>query len=490
MLERLIENNVLKPIDLFFAEIQSAVSESERIFFATLMAVSRAGSLCLDLDLLPRIDSSLEKEWIAHLVKGAQTACLSPYVFQEGRLFYLEKNFHYENQIATHIKRLFSPTIAYKSQKGGLTDEQHKAVETALSYTLSIIEGGPGTGKTFLITSLISSVEKKMRVILAAPTGKAAARLKIFNPETPCYTLHSLLKISSYSYRQTRSYFSAEILIIDECSMMDTQLFVQLLSSIQPGQRVIFLGDRNQLPPVESGSIFSDLNDQLPTAHLTQCLRSDRTDVLEIARSVLQGDLRFNPIPLSLDLIFNLASKYYPSSTNGVAQQFNIDQFCILSPLREGPFGVNSLNEQIYQFLIKDLKNGEKLPVPILITQTDYDYDIFNGEIGILWITKESIIEAYFPHSKRTISPALLPSYELSYVMTVHKSQGSEFDRVAVLLPKGSEIFGREVLYTAVTRAKLELILCGDFDTFQKTIQQRQQRQSGIKNRIKELYVS
>ena len=512
MLEELLEQNILTQLDLFFADLHAKTS-AERAFLAALMALSREGHLCLDLDhlLLPDVLLAAVKE-------GAKTAS-SPYVRRLGNLFYLEKNFTYETSILHQLKQLSfkvkpldyalsselypnnlknrefdkkgpqnfcseratiaerqgasenknseaNPTQSKTNSSSclGITQEQQNALTLALSNTLSIIEGGPGTGKTFLTSHLVQAMGPSAQVILAAPTVKAAARLKTFNPQATCGTLHSILGLKSQKQlARGSSYIRADLIIIDESSMIDASLMAFFLKSLEVGQRVIFLGDANQLPPVESGSLFGDLVDLLPTAHLTQCLRSDRAEVLQLARDILAGKTIVPHGKLSKEFILQKA----------------LEGFSILSPIREGPFGVNTLNQEIFQQFTHQM--DQLLAVPILITRTDYEAGLYNGEVGVLWRTREKPLFALF--GERKIPASALPPYELGYVLSVHKSQGSEFDHVLALVPPGSETFGKEVLYTAVTRARHSVILCGDQETIDKTVNRSIRRRSGLKLR-------
>ncbi|HEX2580088.1 MAG TPA: AAA family ATPase [Rhabdochlamydiaceae bacterium] len=448
----------LTELDLFFADLH-AKNPSEKAFLAALMALSREGHLCLDLDHLPFPDAAV--------IEGAKTAS-SPYVRRLGNLFYLERNYADETRILNQLKQLsFKVKPLDYASPPGLTAEQQNALTVALSNTLSIIEGGPGTGKTFLTSHLVKAIGLSAQVILAAPTGKAAARLKVFNPEATCGTLHSILGIKSQrQLARGNSYVKADLIIIDESSMIDAKLMAFFLGSLEVGQRVVFLGDGNQLPPVESGSLFTDLVDLLPTAHLSQCLRSDRIEVLQLARDVLAGTTIAPHEKLSKEFILQKAQ----------------EGFSILSPIREGPFGVNQLNQEIFQFFYHRM--GQLLAVPILITRTDYEAGLYNGEVGMLWRTKEKSLYAVF--GERKIAASALPPHELGYVLSVHKSQGSEFDHVLALVPPGSETFGREVLYTAVTRARQSVILCGDQETINATVGRSSQRRSGLKIRWKD----
>ncbi|HUD00971.1 MAG TPA: AAA family ATPase [Rhabdochlamydiaceae bacterium] len=461
MFEQFLEQNILTPLDLFFADLQ-AKTMNERAFFAALMAVSREGHLCLDLDHL-----TLPDALSIPVLEGAKTAS-SPYIRRLGNLFYLERNFDDETRILNQLRQLSFQVKPLDYSPSGLTEEQQQALNLALANTLTIIEGGPGTGKTFLTSHLVKAMGPGAHVILAAPTGKAAARLKQFNPQSTCGTLHSILGIKSQrQLARGSSYVQADLIIIDESSMIDAKLLAFFLGSLQVGQRVVFLGDGNQLPPVESGSLFGDLVDLLPTAHLRQCLRSDRAEVLRLAQDILAGKQIAPHQKLSKEFILQKALE-------------NKDQqFCILSPVREGPFGVNVLNQEIFQLFYRQMK--DLLAVPILITRTDYEAGLYNGEVGILWRSREKLLYAEF--GDRKIPASALPPYELGYVLSVHKSQGSEFDHVLALVPPGSETFGREVLYTAVTRAKHSVILCGDQETIDKTISRSSHRRSGLKLR-------
>lgn len=469
MLLALLEQNLLTPLDLFFADLHPEALPSQKVFLATLMMLSRAGHLCLDLDRL-----SLEATWKQEVISGVT---ISPYIHQEGSCFYLKKNYVAETQILHHLERLTSCAKPLDiAPPSTLNAEQQKAFTNALSHSLSIIEGGPGTGKTFLTSHLVQAFlqeKSEARIILTAPTGKATARLKQFNSNASCGTLHSLLGIrSEKKLARGRSYLAADLIIVDESSMIDVHLLAFFLASLEPGTRVVFLGDAHQLPPVESGSLFGDLVDLVPTAHLKTSLRSDRIEILHLAQQVLAGQTIHPHQPLSKQFLIEQALK----------------SVVILSPLREGPFGVNQLNETIAHHFLRNLKPLETLAVPILITRTDYNLGLYNGEMGTLWRTVEKPLYAEFPTPEgvRKIPASALPSYELGYVLSVHKSQGSEFNEVVIALPPGSEAFGREVLYTAITRAKNSVILCGDEETVNKTVERSHQRLSGLSKRFKQ----
>lgn len=441
-------------IDHYFAEKMGARDENEKTFLSALMKVSREGDLCLDLT---RCDEKV--------VLGAQTFS-SPYIHRFENFCYLKRNWVYETRVIKHVSRLLREAASINYNSSELASEQQKAVSSALSHYLSIITGGPGTGKTFIARHLIQAVvqekgEDKARLILAAPTGKAAMRLQEKNPDILCGTLHALLGIrSERDFVREGSYLNADLIVVDECSMIDIRLFSYFLASIPKGVRVVLMGDCDQLPPIESGNLFADLIDLVPTAKLTISLRSDKKEILNLATAIRNG--LWNGEILPLEAIWKEISSQ------------SWDKMRILSCVREGPWGVNTVNRQIFDHL----KRREE-PVPILITRTDYNLGLYNGETGYLKGQR-----AFFSEGKE-FPITLLPPYEKAYCLSVHKSQGSEFDSIFLLVPPGSEVFGREMLYTAVTRACSTIKVFSNSETIQKTLQRVGRKISGIRARLK-----
>lgn len=441
MFDELIAEGFLEPIDLYFADLHALGSQEERAFLAAVMQSARQGHLCLDLQhIVP------QGAWARAVLAGAGAS--SPYIVTHDDLVYLEKNYRFETEVLSEIKRLVGPAPLPKVE-AHLTEDQKAAFDLARREKLSIIAGGPGTGKTYLVTELVKSFGENSRIILTAPTGKAAARMKEKNPQAICGTLHSILGMVP-GQEEHRSFIQADLIVIDEASMIDINMMRAVLKSMLTGQRVVFLGDGNQLPPVESGSVFNDLIDLVPTAHLSKSLRSERVEILELASSILQGVAPLPQGPLSIETL----------KQHGFAT--------ILTPLREGPWGVKSLNKQLM---------GSRKEAPILITRNDTETGLSNGDMGKLISSSHALInEQIFPIGA-------LPSYELAYALSIHKSQGSEFDHVVVLVPPGAEVFGREALYTAVTRARESVTILGDAEVIAKTVEHSSQRRSGIKKR-------
>ncbi|CAM0117922.1 ATP-dependent RecD-like DNA helicase [Rhabdochlamydiaceae symbiont of Dictyostelium giganteum] len=470
LIDTLLKEGYLEPLDLYFASLHDLSQEEETALLAAVMQSAREGHLCLNLNAIPLPLHDKKEEWRQLVLKGSTLPIKSPYLVRQDERIYLQKNYQYETDILHELKRLRGKEpLAFCSTT--LESEQKTAFELVREHKVSIIEGGPGTGKTYLTSELVKSFGEGASILLTAPTGKAAARLKENNPAHISGTLHSLLGVrASQNLFIKKSFLEADLIVVDESSMLDAKMMRFLLKSLPNHQRIVFLGDGNQLPPVETGSLFCDLIDLVPTAHLKKCHRSDRKEVLEMAQTVLRGDMPSLEGNLSWENITQFIKCY---QHEGV----------ILTPLRQGPWGVEALNQRIDQ-MIQDTFSKERV-VPIMITRNDAALGLSNGDMGLLRIQQETPLEAEFTLGKevKRFSCSQLPPYEISYVLSVHKSQGSEFPHVLALVPPGSERFGKEMLYTAVTRAKESIHLLGDQEIVKKTLKVSSYRSSGLKNR-------
>lgn len=423
--------------------------------------------------------------------------------------YYLQKNYVFETKIIKNLKNLVfqKPENVFFEDKffkileneNFLNLEQKKAIENAFQNSFSLILGGPGTGKTYvaahiidiLSKSLDSSKKETFKIVLTSFTGKATSHLKskilrsTKDIQIKAKTLHLLLHLreekTNYFDEKKLNY---DLIIVDEASMLDLKLTAHLLESIKEGARVIFIGDPYQLPPIESGSIFAEIANikNIKTAHLREAHRFENTKILDIANAIKKADDKsLDDLLLSNSCFYdlenaNLSKKiildiFLSSFIKPTSNEMKIDEifenlqdFKILSAIKKGPFGVETLNFEIFSHLYSKTQINDYLFVPIMISKNNYNLDLFNGQIGILQIQKTidgpSKKKAFFQIDDKIISfEAFCLNYEYAYSISIHKSQGSEFKKVIIVIPDGSEKFGKELFYTALTRAKNEFFI-------------------------------
>jgi len=444
-LSKLVENGELLPIDLAYAEKMATIEEEAAIHCGLLLAL-RKGHLCLDLSHLDEFPPLFQQL----IQKGANGKTR----------FSLPKSRHFEEKIIDNLRRLLN--LSHEpltcTPAPDLNDEQQEALRKSLTNPFCLITGGPGTGKTYTASQIVEAFRShgKTNILLTAPTGKAAAHLSTIT-QTEGKTLHRLLQVRGpLDYLQEPEPLEADLVIVDEASMIDPPLFARLLAAIGPGTTLILMGDKNQLPAVQGGSLFADLLDtKIPSTTLQTCMRSDRTEILDLAQSILTGasgdirtlDLGFGESDLEkiYQNLWNYAKKHAPTNWQEAPNSFRI-----LSTLRKGPLGVDALNRYLFE-------QFSASQAPILITRNDPRTGLTNGETGVLIDSKI----AHFA-GKDPLPIDQLPPFEYAYCLSVHKSQGSEYDHVLLLVPEGSEAFGREVIYTAVTRAKTHVDIDGN----------------------------
>lgn len=506
IVEELVEKKCLLPIDLQFAvRLFPDAQEDETLLFALLLAISREGHLCLKVEeqIFPSLAFCGElRQQVEEKVRAAfarlpiEGDLRRPYYRFQNSL-YLQKNWIFETKVLQHVRRLSAekPEIVFKGemQAGSLNQEQKQAVTHALENTLTLITGGPGTGKTFTAASIVTHLLKVLepeQIVLAAPTGKAAARLTASLKSQgitslTCTTLHALLNIRSAEEMESEEkILLADLLIIDECSMLDAPLFARLLSAVKRGARLVLMGDSSQLPPVNAGSLFADLTQSLPCVVLRQSLRTEQGEILRLSQAIREGNSE--EVAKSVQEIRGeerfLAHFPGPSAEkpDPLALLERMDDFRLLSPVREGPYGVDQLNRRIAGYFHEKMRPGDFLAVPILIVRSDRRLNLYNGETGILLRGEE---KAYFSEG-RVFPVALLPSFEYAYCLSVHKSQGSEYENVFLALPPGSEVFGRELLYTAVTRARQTVVIEGSREIVYKVMERSSRRASNLQERL------
>lgn len=476
----------------------------------------------------------------------------------EGRL-YLARYYDHEIKLAKRLCHFAQATPAQASpelagldalfppQPDGQEDRQREAVIASRERRLSVIVGGPGTGKTSTVVRLLAvlvqdalrSLAPAPRILLAAPTGKAAQRLgeaielarerlpvdaqvKAAIPGTASTVHRALGSIpgSATRFRHSREQpLECDILLLDEASMVDLALMRRLLDAVPDHARVILLGDPDQLVSVEAGGVLIDLCKSADDAQsplfgckstLTRSYRypahsgiaalatavhaQDYDAVLDVLKSNL-SDVRFGPSPEEGGLPRSLESEakqgYRGLSESSLEKKLSaLDTFRVLCAHRSGPGGVEDLSPKLARCVSGRARRPEDNYAgrPVLITQNDYVSRLFNGDVGVLHRGDGAPLQAHFrvnPLTVRSLSLARLPRHESVYAMTVHKSQGSEFERVAIVLPeKPSPILSRELLYTAITRAKLGVSVYGSEASIRAAVMQRTERASGLLSRL------
>lgn len=418
-----------------------------------------------------------------------------------------------------------------------LDELQKKAVFESIKNGIVILSGGPGTGKTTTINMIIRYfLEEKMDIFLAAPTGRAAKRMT----ETTGYeakTIHRLLELNgaigegrslARFERNEENPLEADVIIIDEMSMVDIFLFQSLLRAVSVGTRLIMVGDVNQLPSVGPGQILQDLLESgcFPVVILEKIFRQAKeSDIVLNAHRINSGQrilldnksrdfffLERNDTNVIYKHMIQLILEKLPPYVG--AQPYDIQ---VLTPMRKGKLGVETLNSILQKYLnppsekkkeylsgetlyrekdkVMQIKNNYQLEWEVISSYgipIDKGLGIFNGDIGMIVEINEythSVVVEYDEHRRVTYQFAQLDEIELAYAITIHKSQGSEYPAVIMPLLSGPRmLFNRNLLYTGVTRARNCVTILGSSETLQEMIDNNYQnkRYSGLADRIKE----
>lgn len=544
ILQRALEDEVLERIDLCLAQhiLKGHSSESlpEAAAICHLSLALRSGHLCVRLDgngikPLPQMFWGRYSQEVEGLIEEGvkrMMAAAPPGIATTPEALYFHRYWVEENACAELIRKHedVKPSVKIDAcifekrldEHSKLLPHQKEAVRKALDHTITLITGGPGTGKTYtagcLIHTLYSSLSveqrKNFRIALAAPTGKAASHLlqsissglALDAALMSSSTLHMLLGISPYT-SESKLKLSQDLILVDESSMIDIRLMVALLKALKPGARLILLGDHRQLPPVEPGAPFADMiryrsslqDSSLHPARLNVCLRADLREINDLAEAIDQGDERavFNCLSAGHssvkggilpdathfgDIVESLADMFPPLAILGdYPDPHALKAFRVLSSIKKGLWGVDSLNQALHKALLARVPRGQTPAIPILLTANDHQLKLYNGEVGFLLKDR-----AFFPIPDglwREVPAKILPRYQYGYCLSVHKSQGSEFDKVVVMLPNGSETLGRAVLYTAVTRARRGVEIWHEEDALRDTLAAEQPRLSGLRIR-------
>jgi len=449
------------------------------------------------------------------------------------------------------------------------------AAFVSVTKCFCVISGGPGTGKSTVIAKILALIleqagDRKMRIALAAPTGKAAARLqeaiqkgKEMLPAedhfkeaiiTEASTIHRLLGTvagSPYFRHNAENPLPVEVVVIDEASMVDLALLSKLVQAVPADARLILLGDRDQLASVEAGAVIGDICntghvhgfsgefckkieeitggriDTIPESgsepDIRDCVvqleksyrfgkdsgigalsravnRGDGDTAMSLLKNGEYDDIKWKVLPppnvLERALRETVIECYKPYlKAEDPLKIFHLfERFRVLCALRKGPFGVSALNLLVEQVLKKEKLIDPDRPWyqgrPLLITRNDYNLELFNGDIGIILPDPASNndLRAFFMSANgllRKFLPVRLPEHETVYAMTVHKSQGSEFDSVHLLLPdRDTPVLTRELIYTGITRARKGVEVWGTDRVFLKGVGRRTLRASGLRDAL------
>lgn len=607
-LYRLYDSGMLSLLDIHFASFVTRLAGSDvpELSFAAALASSytRQGHICLDLSgvegrkLLEGEDGGDAvvcpelNGWCGKLRKTTVVGNpgeYKPLILDDRSRLYLFRYWDYQEKLADSIRRrvwedeakidiaLLKEALErlFPADRAGEIEWQRVAAFTALRKRFCAISGGPGTGKTTTVATILALLleearPERLRIALAAPTGKAAARLqeaiKGTKDKLPCpdsikeaipeeaSTIHRLLGSipgSPYFRHDAKNTLPADVVVVDEASMVDLALMSKLIQALPSQARLILLGDKDQLASVEAGAVLGDICDtgtehnfsrgfcndlkavtgyQLHTPQngadgsgIRDCVvqlqknyrfgsdsgigavshavnKGDGDLAIKLLKDGKYGDIEWKglPRPNALPRVIKATIMQGYGDYLRASDPFEIfqvfERFRVLCALREGPYGVVAINLLVEQILREEklIKPDKKWYPgrPVLITRNDYNLRLFNGDMGIVLPdpSANDDLRVFFLATDgklRKFHPFRLPEHETVYAMTVHKSQGSEFGKVLLLLPdRESPVLTRELIYTSITRAKEGVEIWGAEDIFRTAVSRCIERTSGLRDAL------
>lgn len=479
-------------------EVCNTIGHSYLLKDEIILYLTRA----LNIDLtLAEIDQSLEN--LARDLK----------IINTDEKYYLTKMYEAEDNIAKrcgylmrakeHQDKKLEVTIREIEKNFGYfyNEEQLEAIKLSYMKNILIVTGGPGTGKTTII-NIICELYRQMnklsydklaeRIALLAPTGRASKRISE-STNLPASTIHRFLKWNKESNKFGINEYhksSVDFVIIDEFSMVDTYLFDSLLKGLRYDTKIILVGDYNQLPSVGSGQLLKDMieSESLHVVKLKQLYRQkENSNIINLAYQINENkldqtifnqtdDLTFIPIPQNkvVEEIVNIASNYTD----------NDQKLQILAPMYKGINGIDNINISLQNVFNPESKSKKEIIINnVVYRENDKviqlsnmpDENIFNGDIGYIETIKNgSKKEIYINFDGNTVryTPANFQKFKHAYAISIHKSQGSEFDTVIIpLVNNYGKMLYRKLIYTAVTRVKKKLYLIGEIEALEKAIQ-------------------
>lgn len=512
-------------------------TDSARLYSlaATLAEQQAAGHSCIEL-------APADAELL--LASGlASNNALTPLIVESQRL-YLRRYWQYETRLATQLATLAATQFDVPDPEPALAryfptasgqdrhDAQQQAARAALNQALTVITGGPGTGKTTTVLKILALLLELSPnppfIALTAPTGKAAMRLQetiIANkaqlncPETikqaipeSARTLHRLLGAQppSPNFRHNADFpLPYDAVVVDETSMVDLALMSKLVDALKPGARLILLGDKDQLASVEAGAVLADIARGLPEQTVELCHSHrfqgqikalaeavNRSDADQAWRLLLTGDdavhrLEHDPI----SYIGERYRRYFQLITAGadVSEIFaEFQRFQVLCANHHGSHGVEDINRRVERAAVASgtlsIANTWYHGRPVMISRNHAATQLYNGDIGIcLPDPADGQPRVFFPDRDgfRGLRPSRLPACETVYAMTIHKSQGSEFDEAMLVLPERiNPVLSKELLYTGITRAKRRVTLYAGRSIFETCVARQAVRHSGLGEKL------
>jgi exodeoxyribonuclease V alpha subunit len=581
-------------IDQHFAALMNRlarVPSPELELAAKLVSNFRArGDVCVPLrdvtsteaEKMGSAEVPVLKDWLKKLRSSGVVGDpgeFAPLILDQSERLYLQRYWRYEDELGRNLQarlrdkspRDFDPADLARGIVElfpGPSDLQKIAAFVAATSRLCVISGAPGTGKTrtiVLICALLLTLAKKheLSFALAAPTGKAAARLKETIAQTgvslrlpgelklPAHasTIQRLLGArgdSPHFRHNAKNPLTADVVIVDEASMIDLALLAKLFDAIRPDARIILVGDKDQLASVEAGSAFRDIctpgfdlgvsvsladafakitgekldgtsTDQAPIHSVVVELRRNYrftpgAGIGELSTAVNRGDavgaiavlkgggsIRWRPTPSLKSFERELRERVFPRfekllrlSDPAVALE-QLAEFAVLCALRRGPFGAETVNAMLEGMLretgLIEVAGRYHAGEPIIIVRNDYNVGLFNGDLGIVLpdaVTGE--LRVFFRGEGDEVlnfAPGRLPAHEPAFALTVHKSQGSEFHEALVILPeRDAPVLTRELLYTGITRVRETVEVWASEEILRQTIERKIERSSGLRERL------
>jgi exodeoxyribonuclease V alpha subunit len=540
-------------------ELAGETDERVALAIAFVVRAIRGGSVCLDLATvagqvgMPELPWPEPADWLAAVTASALVT--GPAVLHlDGGLLYLDRYWIEECRVAADVRRLAAtartgPAVDVHRLFPDTFTEQRGAAALALSRALTVLTGGPGTGKTTTIARLLALLAEQgeragrptLRIALAAPTGKAAARLleavgsqvatlepadRDRLPVLRATTLHRLLGSrpdTSSRFRHPRANRRPhDVIVVDETSMVSLTMMARLLEAVRPDSRLILVGDPDQLASVEAGAVLADLVDglaglddspvaRLVTSHrfgvsigaLAAAIRDGDADAALGVLADADGHIEWvdtdQPAGILRKVLVPQALALREAAVlgDGAEALRTLERHRMLCAHRRGPFGVDYWNRQTERWLAEQtdtpLWQAWYVGRPVLVTANDYGSGLYNGDTGVT-VLRDGALRAVMavpnPDGSGPLefSTSRLSDIETMHAMTIHKSQGSQADEVTVLLPPpDSRLLTRELLYTAVTRAREKVRLIGTAEQVRTAVERRAVRATGLSRRLREL---